>query len=51
VVSPADGVVLYVRRFEGGALPVSTKLGRDYDLEELVRTRSRPTTRSSSESR
>jgi phosphatidylserine decarboxylase len=38
VVSPADGVVLYVRRFEGGVLPVSTKLGRDYDLEELVRT-------------
>jgi phosphatidylserine decarboxylase len=38
VVSPADGVVLYVRRSEGGRLPVATKHGRRYALAELVRT-------------
>jgi phosphatidylserine decarboxylase len=39
VVSPADGTVIYVRRSRGGRLPRSTKLGRDYTLEELTRTR------------
>ncbi len=38
VVSPADGEVLYVRESRGGALPVSTKQGRDYCLEELTKT-------------
>jgi len=38
VVSPADGEVLYVRRSEGGVVPVSTKHGRDYRLEELTHT-------------
>ncbi|MEA2226659.1 MAG: phosphatidylserine decarboxylase [Solirubrobacteraceae bacterium] len=38
VVSPADGVVIYVRRSEGGRLPVATKHGRPYALHELVRT-------------
>jgi phosphatidylserine decarboxylase len=38
VVSPADGVVIYVRRSEGGELPVATKHGRAYALDELVRT-------------
>jgi phosphatidylserine decarboxylase len=38
VVSPADGEVLYVRSSERGRLPVTTKGGRSYRLEELVRT-------------
>jgi phosphatidylserine decarboxylase len=38
IVSPADGEVLYVRESRGGALPVVSKLGRDYTLEELTRT-------------
>jgi phosphatidylserine decarboxylase len=38
VLSPADGKILYVRESRGGYLPVSTKLGRDYSLEELTRT-------------
>jgi phosphatidylserine decarboxylase len=38
VVSPADGEVLYVRRSQGGALPVSTKNGHSYSLQELTRT-------------
>jgi phosphatidylserine decarboxylase len=38
VVSPADGEVLYVRRSQGGALPVSTKNGHSYSLQELTMT-------------
>src|SRR5687767_7222189 len=38
VVSPADGVVLYVHESRGGMLPVSTKHGRNYTLQELTRT-------------
>ena len=38
VVSPADGVVTYVHHSEQGELPVSTKHGRQFALEELVRT-------------
>jgi phosphatidylserine decarboxylase len=38
VVSPADGLVIYVKRSEGGQLPVSAKQGRRYALDELVRT-------------
>jgi phosphatidylserine decarboxylase len=38
VVSPADGEVVYVRATSAGQLPVSTKHGRDYALEELTRT-------------
>ncbi|MEA2245782.1 MAG: phosphatidylserine decarboxylase [Solirubrobacteraceae bacterium] len=38
VVSPADGVVVYVRQSAAGALPVATKQGRAYALDELVRT-------------
>lgn len=38
VVSPADGVVVYVHRSDRGELPVSTKLGRRFVLDELVRT-------------
>jgi phosphatidylserine decarboxylase len=38
IVSPADGVVLYVRESCNGALPVSTKAGRSYTLQELTRT-------------
>lgn len=38
VVSPADGQVIYVKRSEGGQIPVSEKLGRSYPLDELVRT-------------
>ena len=38
VVSPADGVVIYVRKSERGLLPVSDKHGRRYPLDELTRT-------------
>jgi phosphatidylserine decarboxylase len=38
IVSPADGVVLYVRESRKGILPVSTKAGRGYTLSELTRT-------------
>jgi phosphatidylserine decarboxylase len=38
VVSPADGEVVYVRESRGGFLPVSTKLGRSYSLQELMGT-------------
>jgi phosphatidylserine decarboxylase len=38
VVSPADGEVIYVRRSSQGRLPASSKLTRDYTLEELTRT-------------
>jgi phosphatidylserine decarboxylase len=38
VVSPADGVVIYVHRSQGGELPVSVKRDRPYSLTELVRT-------------
>ena len=38
VVSPADGEVIYVRPSRDGALPVATKGGRQYALEELTRT-------------
>jgi phosphatidylserine decarboxylase len=38
MVSPADGVVIYVRRSANGVLPVSTKNGRDYKLVELTKT-------------
>jgi phosphatidylserine decarboxylase len=39
VVSPADGEVLYVRQSRRGTLPVSTKHGHRYRLQELTRTR------------
>jgi len=38
VVSPADGQVIYVRPSPDGALPIATKGGRQYALEELTRT-------------
>ena len=38
LVSPADGDVLYIRRSRGGALPISTKHGRNYTLLELTKT-------------
>ena len=39
VVSPADGEVIYVRQSQRGTLPVSTKHGHSYRLEELTKTR------------
>jgi phosphatidylserine decarboxylase len=38
VVSPADGEVIYVRTAEKGQLPVATKHGRNYELQELTKT-------------
>jgi len=38
ILSPADGEVVYVRDAPGGMLPVSSKLGRDYALQELTKT-------------
>jgi len=37
IVSPADGEVLYVHESRGGVLPVSTKHGHNYTLQELTR--------------
>jgi phosphatidylserine decarboxylase len=36
VVSPADGTIVYVRRFDAGATPVATKHGRAQWLAELT---------------
>jgi phosphatidylserine decarboxylase len=38
ILSPADGEVVYVNRSRAGELPVATKEGRPYVLDELVRT-------------
>jgi phosphatidylserine decarboxylase len=38
VISPADGTVIYIRESKDGVLPVSTKHGHDYKLEELTKT-------------
>lgn len=38
IVSPADGEILYVRESVGGALPVSSKRGRPYTLQELTKS-------------
>ena len=38
VVSPAEGQVIYVKRSEGGHIPVAEKQGRTFRLDELVRT-------------
>jgi phosphatidylserine decarboxylase len=38
VVSPADGEVIYIRTSEKGELPVATKHGRNYELQELTKT-------------
>jgi phosphatidylserine decarboxylase len=37
VVSPADGTIVYVRRFAGGEVPPIEKKGRALDLRELSR--------------
>jgi phosphatidylserine decarboxylase len=38
VVSPADGKVIYIRESRDGMLPISTKYGNEYPLEELTKT-------------
>lgn len=38
IVSPADGIVIYVQTSEGGELPVAAKHGKRYTLQELTRT-------------
>jgi phosphatidylserine decarboxylase len=38
ILSPADGHVNYVKRVEKGTLPVSTKHGRQFELNELTGT-------------
>src|SRR5262245_58688782 len=38
IVSPADGVVIYIRRSMGGMLPVSSKHGGRQPLVELTKT-------------
>ncbi|MFL5626163.1 MAG: phosphatidylserine decarboxylase [Ktedonobacteraceae bacterium] len=37
IVSPADGKVIYVRESRNGMLPVSTKYGHEYPLQELTK--------------
>lgn len=39
ILSPADGTVLYVRESQNGMIPVSSKNGRSYSLEELAKTK------------
>jgi len=39
VVSPADGIVAYVRSAERGILPISDKNGHQYTLTELTKTK------------
>jgi phosphatidylserine decarboxylase len=36
IVSPADGTVIYIERFDAGNLPVPRKFGREVHLNELV---------------
>jgi len=38
ILSPAEGLVIYVKRSEGGQIPVSTKHGRHCELSELTKT-------------
>jgi phosphatidylserine decarboxylase len=38
IVSPADGLVVYVREIQAGQLPEATKKGRSYQLRELSGT-------------
>lgn len=38
IVSPADGIVIYIRKSDNGVLPVSTKKQRNYTLTELTET-------------
>ncbi len=38
IVSPADGKVIYIRESHNGVLPVSTKHGHEYRLQELTKT-------------
>jgi phosphatidylserine decarboxylase len=38
IVSPADGKVIYIRESQDGKLPVSTKFGNVYLLQELTKT-------------
>ncbi len=38
IVSPADGKVIYIRESHDGLLPVSTKYGRAYPLQELTKS-------------
>ena len=37
IVSPADGKIIYIRQSQDGMLPVSTKYGHEYPLEELTK--------------
>ncbi len=38
IVSPADGKIIYIRKSSNGMLPVSTKHGKHYPLQELIKT-------------
>jgi len=38
IVSPADGVIIYVKSSRRGELPVATKYGRQCLVEELIKT-------------
>ena len=38
IVSPAEGLIIYVKRSQGGNIPVSTKHGRHCQLSELMKT-------------
>jgi phosphatidylserine decarboxylase len=38
IVSPADGKIIYIRESREGMLPISTKYGHQYPLQELTKT-------------
>ena len=38
IISPADGKIIYVRESREGMLPISTKYGQEYPLQELTKT-------------
>jgi phosphatidylserine decarboxylase len=38
VISPADGRIIYIKKIEDGEIPISTKLGKNYKLYDLIHT-------------
>jgi phosphatidylserine decarboxylase len=38
ILSPADGIVKYIKKIEEGEIPVSEKMGKRYSVEEFTQT-------------
>ncbi|MGB7296411.1 MAG: phosphatidylserine decarboxylase [Candidatus Aminicenantales bacterium] len=43
ILSPADGKVIYIKRFENGSIPYSEKKGKGYSLLDFIQTDILPT--------